>query len=187
MWTLVWHSLIQMIYEERHDSWIVFYSLCLCAAHIWRKAPLRPIIGGRTEEPVTRIYMTNEEGTAQQNPNKWIWETHTCMQSHKVKKKGASDRQAAVLTSKLARENLFVAVNEGTDLRTSWLIIYPAGFMALINFPPLSLFTFHWKSEVNLHLVLITTGSQQTLSLPSNPPTHTSSGRKEQLSHTLAG
>lgn len=56
-------------------------------------------------------------------------------------------------------------------LWTSWLIIYPAGFMALINFP-LSLFTFHSKSEVNLHLVLITPGSQQPPSLPASPLTH---------------
>lgn len=63
------------------------------------------------------------------------------MQSRQEKKKKKSQRhQAAVLTNKLCKENLFVAANEGTDLRTSWLIIYPAGFMALINFPPLSLY-----------------------------------------------
>ena len=54
--------------------------------------------------------------------------------------RNSPQHRAAVLTSKLCRENLFVAANEGTDLRTSWLIIYPAGFMALINFPPLSLY-----------------------------------------------
>lgn len=71
---------------------------------------------------------------------------HTCIQSQEKKKKDKKKknerRQAAVLTNKLCKGNLFVAANEGTDLRTSWLIIYPAGFMALINFP-LSLFTFH--------------------------------------------
>lgn len=66
---------------------------------------------------------------------------HTCMQSGQQNKtKQSQQRQAVVLTSKLCKENLFVAANEGTDLRTSWLIIYPAGFMALINFPLLSLY-----------------------------------------------
>lgn len=57
------------------------------------------------------------------------------------REKKSRRHRAAVLTNKLCEEeNLFVAANEGTDLRSSWLIIYPAGFMALINFPPLSLY-----------------------------------------------
>lgn len=57
---------------------------------------------------------------------------HRCNYRHRL----------AVLTKKLCEEDLFEAANEkeGTDLGTSWLIIYPAGFMALINFPPLSLY-----------------------------------------------
>lgn len=43
-------------------------------------------------------------------------------------------------TQNFACGYLFAAANEGMDLRTSWLIIYPASFMALINFPPLSLY-----------------------------------------------
>lgn len=50
--------------------------------------------------------------------------------------KGLQHHRAALLTRKLCRENLFAAASEGRDLRNSWLIIYPAGFMALINFPP---------------------------------------------------
>ena len=56
------------------------FILSVCAAHVWREAPVRPIIGGRTEKPVTRIYMTNEEGQQQQNSNKRILKMHTCMQ-----------------------------------------------------------------------------------------------------------
>lgn len=138
MWTQIWHALIQMIYEERYDSWIVFYSGCLCCTHL-EEALVRPIIGGRTEKPVTRMYMTNEEGIAQQNTDRWILKTHTHARNRSDKTK-QKQHQAAVLTSKLCEENLFVAANEGTDLRTSWLIIYPAGFMALINFPLLSLY-----------------------------------------------
>lgn len=65
---------------------------------------------------------------------------HARTQSERQNKTKQKQHQAAVLTSKLCEENLFVAANEGTDLRTSWLIIYPAGFMALINFPLLSLY-----------------------------------------------
>lgn len=97
-----------------------------------------------------------------------LWQKpHICTHSlHKT----SQWHQPAVLTNKVCKDNLFVSTNEGTALRTGWLIIYPASFMALINFSP-SLFTFHSKSEVNLHLVLITLGSQQPLSLPSNPHT----------------
>lgn len=133
MWTPIWHALIQMIYEERYDSWIVFYSVCLCCTHL-EEAPVRPIIGGMTEKPVTRIYMTNEgrDGAAKHQQMN--------LKNAHMRARNSLQHQTAVLTSKLCRENLFVAANEGTDLRTSWLIIYPAGFMALINFPPLSLY-----------------------------------------------
>lgn len=80
-------------------------------------------------------------GTAQQkNANKWNLRNAHMHAKKKERKKKSQQRQAAVLTNKLCKENVFVAANEGTDLRTSWLIIYPAGFMALINFPPLSLY-----------------------------------------------
>lgn len=50
-----------MIYEDCYDSWIVFYSVGLCCTRL-EEALVRPIIGGRTEKPVTRLCMTNEEG-----------------------------------------------------------------------------------------------------------------------------
>lgn len=53
---------------------------------------------------------------------------------------GPNGISSQFLTKKLWEEDLFEVANERTDLRTSWLIIYPAGFMALINFPPLSLY-----------------------------------------------
>lgn len=112
--------------------------------------------------------------------------THTRNHNNNSSKEKSQQHQLAVLTNKLCRENLFLTANKGMALWTSWLIIYPAGFMALINFP-LSLFTFHSKSEVNLHLVLITPGSQQPPSLPSNPPTRTSMREKKQLSYTPTG
>lgn len=59
--------------------------------------------------------------------------THTCNNN---RAKTTQRHQAAVLTSKPCKVNLFVAASVGTDLSTGWLIIYPAGFMALINFAP---------------------------------------------------
>lgn len=54
--------------------------------------------------------------------------------------KRAESRQPPFRKEKLSREDLFLVASEVTDLRTGRLIIYPAGFMALINFPsPLSL------------------------------------------------
>lgn len=56
------------------DLWRMFWQLnclffSLCCTHL-EEALVQPIIGGRIEIPVTQIYMTNEEGTAQQNTNK---------------------------------------------------------------------------------------------------------------------
>lgn len=79
------------------------------------------------------------DSTAKHRPMN-LKNAHARTQSERQNKTKQKQHQAAVLTSKLCKENLFVAANEGTDLRTSWLIIYPAGFMALINFPLLSLY-----------------------------------------------
>lgn len=55
----IWHALIQMIYEEPCDNRVVFHFSLFVAGE-----PVQPIIGGRTEGTVTRVYMTNERGTA---------------------------------------------------------------------------------------------------------------------------
>lgn len=47
-----------------------FIPVCfLWRAHL-EGAPVQPIIGGRTEGPVTRVYMTNERGTARAKKKK---------------------------------------------------------------------------------------------------------------------
>lgn len=153
-----------------------FPPLSVCAAHIWRKHCSSQLSATGRETCRSDIHDKLRCGAAKR-------QQMNLKNTHEVATKTKQRRQLAVLTNKLSRENLFVAANEGTDLWTSWLIIYPAGFMALINFP-LSLFTFHSKSEVNLHLVLITPGSQQPPSSPSNPPTRTTMRESEQLSYT---
>lgn len=118
------------------DLWRAFWQLNsfvrpVCAADIWRELrSIRPIIGGRTAKPVTQIYMWNEE---RRGRRKHLMLTRLCW-IHTTKR--LRRHQAALLTHKLCKENLFAAANERTDLSNSWLIIYPAGFMALINFPP---------------------------------------------------
>lgn len=76
-------------------------------------------------------------------------------QSDNEKKKNNKTPQAsqwwhkAVLTGKLCGPELICrCTNEGTDLSSSWLIIYPAGFMALINFPHLPFLSLYLPLKV---------------------------------------
>lgn len=118
----------------------LFFPVCLCCTHL-EEALVQPIIGGRTEKPVTRIHMTNEGGDStakhrQMNPIN----THTHTRTMPSRQKPTVSSCSFDTNKLLQGEFISQAANEETDLRTSWLIIYPAGFMALINFPPLSLY-----------------------------------------------
>ena len=147
------------------------------------------IFGGSTapanywwqDRETTRLNITNKEETGQKNTNKWIQKphTHVCNQNNNKKEPTASacrfDKQtfrAECICSCKWRDG---SEDQLANYLSCWLL-----WLSLIS--PFSLFTFHWKSEVNLHLVLITAGSQQPPSLPSNPPTRTSMREKEQLS-----
>lgn len=55
-----------------------FCGACLRRRHVWSKPrSIRPIIGGRTEKPVTHIYVTNEERRDQPKNLTWTKNTHT--------------------------------------------------------------------------------------------------------------
>lgn len=78
---------------------------------------------------------------------------------------------------------------KGTDLRSGSLIIYPAGFMALINFPlPLSLYLpLEVWSQPASGADKAGGGLSRPRSLPSNPSARASAGEKRQLSSVFAG
>lgn len=126
------------------DLWRAFWQLNsfvqpVCAADIWRELrSIRPIIGGRTAKPVTQIYMTNEE---RRDRRKHLMLTKIHIHAPCVRPDQRNTTNGFNITGQHFWHanfagNFFAAANEGRDLRNSWLIIYPAGFMALINFPP---------------------------------------------------
>lgn len=116
-----------------------FYAACLCRREL-EEAPVHPANywwqDGESCHSDLYDKWRKERPARTSNVNK---DTHTASIQLEQQKTRLRDHQAPLLTRKLCKENLFAAANEGTDLRSSWLIIYPAGFMALINFPLLSL------------------------------------------------
>lgn len=78
--------------------------------------------------------------------------------------------------------------NEGMDLSSSWLIIYPADFMALINFPHLPFLSLYLPLKVWSQAAsgADNAGVWAASQAPLEPAARTSTREKELLSYALA-
>lgn len=136
MWTQIWHALLQMIYEEHSDSWILLCSSHLCRRHL-EGAAVHPANNWWQDGKICHSDLYDKwrkEKASNANKHTYACTVRTLGSTRHNKR--LQHHWAALLTRKVCRENFFAAANEGRDLRNSWLIIYPASFMALINFPP---------------------------------------------------
>lgn len=146
-----------------------FLLVCLCLTHLEEPLVQANYRWHGRRNPVTQTHVTNEGGRTQKSRQ------HLDLKKANMHINTANSIRlqfSHTHTKNFACGYLFAAANEGMDLRTSWLIIYPASFMALINFPPLSLYLplKVWSQPAS---GADNAGGLSSLAdSPSNPPTH---------------